>query len=459
MPTKLCSEKWSHFLKREVMESFIENGENLMIVGPPKSGKSELVREVCQDRKYIRVNCILYNKPSNLRNQVVKEIVRFFQIQPTTITTYPTLLNYFLDSKLRKSEGLVDLFEFTVEPLYIIFENTQYIWMNSSDGLLDFFKGYQNFVQELEHYVVVRSIVISTSAFQTPYFKFFLPYPDDAKVERFIKQKVENLLGQGTREDELIRGMSASLITLIRSFNLIIKDFDSFELITEKLMHFLRQDLRRTKDPKAHLLNLKHFHHCNSAYRLFFGNLNYMYMPVKELEALIDDPQFRPGAEALTYENEKSNFGYSNSNIMEHLPIVPSYVLLACFMAAYFPPSKDSVILGLLKKTAVNARGSRKQEMEEKTEKKAFFFDRVVWIVEAISNTQNELRPINELQINYHSNEFYLCFNFFEKIKWIKEVTVSQGNPKKYKFTCDVHFVEKLITKLGFDKNEFKIKY
>jgi hypothetical protein len=103
---------------------------------------------------------------------------------------------------------------------------------------------------------------------------------------------------------------------------------------------------------------------------------------------------------------------------------------------------------------AAFAAASSAPTTKVKNEKKLFTIARAIWIIEALIQNQSEREPVNDLALEYHSNEFFLCFDFFERLNWIKSVPLSQG-VRRFKFTCEQQFVEKLLDKLGFERKEF----
>ena len=137
-------------------------------------------------------------------------------------------------------------------------------------------------------------------------------------------------------------------------------------------------------------------------------------------------------------------------DIMDNLPIIPCYVLLACYMAAFCPKGKDAVILGLIKRSLQDNSTTGAPRGKQGL----FELPRAIWIVEALIVNQEMREPVNDLGLVYHSNEFFLSFHFFERLNWVRDLTTSR-KPFRYRFTCDHFFVNKVIKKLGFDAREF----
>ena len=69
--------RWSHFQDRDFLCSLVENYENVLIVGPPKAGKSELIRDMFSNDSTVRINCLGFENFSRLQSELCEKIVKF----------------------------------------------------------------------------------------------------------------------------------------------------------------------------------------------------------------------------------------------------------------------------------------------------------------------------------------------------------------------------------------------
>lgn len=449
--SQLCLKKWSHFEDREFMANLLKQGENILLIGPPKSGKSELVRDLSSSQRILRINCRLYSKLALIRNNVVKKIMEFLNIISNKIASFSQLINFYLESKNNDdSESLA--YRFDTESILIVFENAQNLVSSSIEDTLEFFRNYNTFVRGVSEFVQIQTIVLSTVNIPVEYFKIYLPYPQRAKLKEKIEEVLDRDLSFSNTGDykKLNDYFRKEFVSHVLGFEILVRDFDSIELITNKLAHFLAADIALSKNLDYESISINKFSDFRKVSCLFYDNIKNIYCSRHELASRIANMDF--GQFGLRSDQEAYvKAGLVQSNLMDNLPVIPSYTLLACYLAATFPTSKDSVILGLCKRTL---RASSAPVAKIKNEKKLFSEARAIWIIEALIQNQSEREPVNDLALEYHSNEFFLCFDFFERLNWIKSVPLPHG-VRRYKFTCEQQFVEKLLDKLGFERKEF----
>lgn len=63
----LNGKKWSHFEDRCFYENLLQDGESIAIIGPPRSGKTELVSDTMALIKSIKINCLMHARSSSLK--------------------------------------------------------------------------------------------------------------------------------------------------------------------------------------------------------------------------------------------------------------------------------------------------------------------------------------------------------------------------------------------------------
>lgn len=96
------------------MSNLVESGESLLLMGPPKSGKTELIRDLMRGAslKVLTINCYLFNNLVCLKNQICRSVSEAINFS-TMRTNYSDILNFCLEAKSKSnySERLVIVFE------------------------------------------------------------------------------------------------------------------------------------------------------------------------------------------------------------------------------------------------------------------------------------------------------------------------------------------------------------
>ena len=447
----LCPKKWSHFEDREFMVNLMKQGENILMVGPPKSGKTELVRDLSSSQSVLRINCRLYSKLALIRNHVVKRIMGFLNIVSNKIGSFSQLINFYLESKNNDDNESLAL-RFDTENILIVFENAQSFVSASIEDTIEFFCNYNTFVRGVSEFVQIQTIVLSTVSIPIEYFKIYLPYPHRSKLKEKIDEVLDRDLVFSSNGDykKLNDYFRKEFVSHVLGFEILVRDFESIELITNKLAYFLAADIAISKNLDYESISINKFSDFRKVSCIFYDSIKNIFCSRQELASRIANMD--AGQSAFRSDQELyAKAGLFQSNLMDNLPVIPSYTLLACYLAATFPTSKDAVILGLCKRTL---RASSAPTPRLKNEKKLFSQARAIWIIEALIQNQSEKEHVNDLALEYHSNELFLCFDFFERLNWIKSVPLPHG-VRRYKFTCEQQFVEKLLDKLGFERKEF----
>jgi len=447
---KLCSRKWAHFEDSEYMLNLLRNGQDLLLIGPPRTGKSELIADLSGSVEFLRINCFTCSKITSLRKLFFESLSREFGLSKPIIT-FSGFLKHAAEIKMKNSSKN-DLRAYIIKPIIVVFENAQNLMQISVEETIEFFKVYERFVSEMSHLTLIQTILVSTTELPVKYFKVYLPYAPTVKLRERISEVVTAKTTGHLQEHVFNQHFKLKFVNVVIGFEIIAKDFDSIELVTAKLLHFLLADLCGQSHSNIGSVDLKNFHTFPKVNNLFADDIKNIYLSIKEIKLVVEklSPQISESAQAGYDYSSASNF--YRKEIMQNLPIIPSYILLACYLAQNNGKSKDAVILGLVKRT--NAR--KKQSIIEKAgPKKSFSISRVIWIVEALINNQRNSEAANDLNLVFHSNEFYLTFNFFERLNWLKQDQKKHMVPKHYQLTCDQHFIDMVIRRLGFNRKEF----
>lgn len=447
---KLCSKKWSHFEDRDYMLNLLGNERNILLTGPPRSGKSELIKDLSESIEFLRINCFTCSKIQSLRKLFFENLSREFGL-PKIINTFSGFLKHAADIK-KEHSSKNDLRAYIVRPIIVVFENAQNLLHISVEETIEFFKIYERFVSEMSFLTKIQTIVVSTTELPIKYFKVYLPYANITKFRDRVNEII-TLTTKGNLVEHIFnKYFKIAFINEVIGFEIFAKDLDTIELITSKLLAFLLIDLKDQKSVNIEQTKLKDFFQFPKVQKLFIDDVSNIYCSIKEISEIIEVMN--------TQKDNNEQKGYEESNIsslchkeiMQKLPIIPSYVLLACYLAQNYGKSKDAIILGLVKRTNAN----KKQAAIEKTNpKRSFPISRVIWIIEAFINNQRDAESVNDLDLVFHSNEFYLTFNFFERLNWLKQDEKKGYVPKHYQLTCDQHFIDMVIKRLGFNRKEF----
>jgi hypothetical protein len=445
----LCSSKWQHFEDREFIVNLMLNKEDINLIGPPRSGKTEVIRDLSQNCAFIKINCFNHCKMLNFRKDVIKKMTSFLDIK-VNLTNFSSFINYIKENKGSGIE-VKSLKYFVRQDIRIVFENAQHLLTISKEGAIEFFLVFKKFLQEISDFIAVQTIIVSTVFFPVDCFKVYLPFPSIIKIKEKINDVINNSLHKKPKYPLICKHYKATLVSAIIGYNTVVADFDSFEIITRQLAYFLEDGMRQSQNKQFDQIDIKHFSDYHKTTTLFFSDIKQIYASIYDLKDQIqhinvNDQTVQKDYELLTSGN------CPQKDIMNLIPIIPCYALLACYMAANHPDSKDKIILGLIKRSFK----ANESQSNVKNTSKSFGISRAIWIMEALILNQIEKEKVNDLLWRNHTNEFYLSFNFLEKLNWIKEVSNS-ATPLKYQFTCDQQFVNKVINRLGFNKDEFLV--
>ena len=452
MTKTLDKKKWSHFTDKHFLESLVENRENLLLVGPPKTGKSELVRELFDPKSTLRINCLIFDNLVKLTSDICEKITKWKKpenLRPNS--TFAQLIQWLILQKelpVFTDNSRVDLNKTT-----LIFENAHTLLDISYEQCSDFFKVYSRFVEELSNLLDIQTIVISRSEMPLDYFKVCLPYPTNAKLQEFVSHKFDQKWEKLPLDicKPFIAKIKPSFVTTILEFEIIVHDFDSFDLLSNKIFSQLKRAMRGQN--KVHLVSqaklfLKDYPSVQTLLSVFFFNIKAIYYSNKELREMTQN--FADADKNIKDYGIFNSISHMQKKMLESMPTVACYILLACYIASSIPQSKDHTVLGICKAKCIG----KKSNWQKQIKHKAFSTVRAVSIVEVLMENSSEREMLNEHQLLYHSTEFYMIFDFFERISWIKESGIGQI-PKSYKFTCDPSFVSVLIRKLGLDQTEY----
>lgn len=451
MVAKLNPKKWSHFKDREFLESLADSRENLLLIGPPKSGKTELIRDLFGFQDTIRINCLIFDNFAKLTADLCEKLSKHRKINVSKPpTTFAHLLLYIAQSKDEAGDfGLIG----DQKAVTVVFENAHILLELSYDSCSDFFKVYSRFVDEISLAVDIHTMIVSKCEMPVEYFKIALPYPNKEKLMEFVSQKYDEKCDKITYQEfgGILRLIRQNFIITVLEFEIIVHDFDSFDLLTSKIFSHLKRDLKGSQrhylETQAQL-SLKNFPCTSTLIKVFFFNIKAIYYSNKELREMakhFDET-----------DKGQQNYGIFNSiahmhtKMLESMPIIACYILLGCYIASSIPQSKDHTVLGVCKSKTTN----RKEVWQKQLKHKAFSISRAISIVEVLMENSRDRQNINEQAMLYHSTEFYMIFDFFERIGWLKESGVGQI-PKYYKFICDPSFISVLIKKLGLEQSEF----
>lgn len=459
MNKSLDSKKWSHFKDKHFLENLIFNRENILIIGPPKAGKSELIRDLFDPNTAIRINCLIFDNIAKLTADFCEKIIKSRMSKNNKINSTFAHLILWLSSQ--KEETMTsNVMQNESKLLTVIFENAHTLLDIGYDNCSDFFKVYSRFIEEVNNIIDIQTIIISRSEIPVDYFKICIPYPNYSKLAEFVGQKFDERAEKMPADDlkPKILKMRQSFITTILEFEIIAHDFDSFDLLTEKIFSQVKRGLKESASTNSSSKNhqfvsqndhsIKSINGLENLISVFFFNIKAIYYSNKELrEMAINFSDKSVQNQSYTIFNSVS---HTNKKMLESMPNVACYIILACYIASIIPQSKDHTVLGIVK----GKSGGKKNSWLKNIKSKAFCITRAISIVEILMENSKERENINEHQLIYHSTEFYMIFDFLERIKWIKETGIGQI-PKYYKFICDPGFISDLLSKLGLDRSEY----
>ncbi len=447
---KLCPKKWSHFEDADYMLNLLRQEQDVLLIGPPRSGKSEVITDLCRFNDMVKINCFSCSKFQTLRKQFFESLSREFGFVKPVIT-FSNFLRHAAEIKKEHSVKN-DLRAYIIKPITVVFENAQNLLRISNEETIEFFSVYERFVSEISVVTKIQTIVVSTTEMPLKYYKVYLPYPSTTKHRERITDIVEAMVRDHRMKSIFNDFFKTVFINKMLGYEIMVKDFDSIELVTTKLLHFLLNDMQQARSEFIEKISLDSFRQYSRVNWLFCDDINHVYSSINDLNEMIDDmPELDHLKAQANYQNN-SVTGIYQREIMQNLPIIPSYILLACYLAHNYGKTKDAIILGLVKRT--HARKTQ-ATIEKVGPKKSFPISRVIWIVEALINNQRDTENVNDLNLVFHSNEFYLTFSFFERLNWLKQDDRKNKVPKHYQFTCDQQFVDMVIKRLEFKGSDF----
>ena len=75
---KPLTKKWQHLREFETIKTLITQNQDIFILGPSKSGKTELIKDLTLKKKknIIKINCLMFSSLTKIRSKIVEEIYK-----------------------------------------------------------------------------------------------------------------------------------------------------------------------------------------------------------------------------------------------------------------------------------------------------------------------------------------------------------------------------------------------
>lgn len=456
MEERKLSKKWKHLKEFKYIKTLINHNQDIFLLGPSKSGKTELIKDLTKKNKksIIKINCLMFSSMTKIRSKIVHEIYKFAAAseKKELLKNYRTFIQ--LENYLKNSElSLPNL------NLILIIENAESLYKYSKNAeIKKFFEKnrlhFKNIVSGGDD-INVQTIILSTLKIPIINFSFFqfgLYFPDEESIFEhnleYLEKKLEkdgNLKMKNFLDKDILKN---EFLSDVNCFNIFIRDFWSFEILIDKLYFIIQMIINQSK-VHENLQSLSKLTKYSNLKKLIQKDFSFAFEQNNELINITENLGKK---ENNIFEKTIIDFNPEN-DLINDLPFLPKVLLLAFGLATENPKTHDHTIFIKInehkkqKKNFTRKKNYRKKNLNVN-------LSRVIAITEIfLERKKDDIKTLDFSRI-YHSTEFFLNIDFLEKIKLIKFINI-KNNELYYKYLGNMELIEKLLDSLGQKKSEF----
>ena len=452
MSSSSLKTKWKHFEYATMLENYIFARNDFALIGPSKSGKTEIVRDMTSKYKHVFViSCLRNIDLKTLEKAVAMKLYHLFKPEGKLANpNFNTIMEILFEMNDRK---------FPTHRLIFIFENVENILMSKNNKFYSFYELYEDFVkdvQELTSEITFQTIVVSRMDVCLELFKFPMIFPSSTDLEGFIIKRFEHYIK--TVKCEMLRkrieNERSSFSMQVLSFDVVRRDFEIYDILVNILFRKMVEGFSRARKIQDEYFELAYLPDFRNSMLLLNINIENAYLSKEEfdskVETLMDTKNDQ--IERMKKENELENRNQDLEKTLSIIPETAGILLIAFYIEDTYDSSFVENILDKVKvsnkrtKVGQTYGGSKKTGVNKKTKtvKKKIEMNRVLETSRRLMKNINNFLLTPEKDVTYCSLRMAINFDFLIARGWIRKI--SEKNSKIfYNFTCDEKTIKILI--------------
>lgn len=446
------AQKWSYLPNYNLVKNYIDMGLDFALIGPSKSGKSELIRDLVRgnDHAFI-VSCLRNTEPRKLEETVSQHLYKVIVNESTLKSlTFSKILE-----KLYQYEGQ----KVVSKKVIIILENVESLLISKNRHFYHFYDHFKNFLKEavwLKILPQIQIIIISRIDVSLETLKVPMTMPTAAYLQNYVKNCFHQHLSRVTDDimAKKVHAIESSFVAHTMSFDVARRDFEIYDILVTVLFRELLKGLSKAhmnnqvKDADS-ILNFK------NSLKLLNSNIETAYLPNHEFTAQVN-AAIAVGNDEIQRLELECQWEARDRDLEQSLKSIPetaAILLIAFYIENVYNVTDVDSILG--KKRAVNKRrqlnrtsGLRMfRNLEKTTHNKAkrVEMDRVVTTAKYIMKNISEELQTPEKKVEYCSLNMALNFDFLVKRHWVSRL-IERNGKVYYNFLADERTIKVLVT-------------
>ena len=440
---ELRSHNWAHFEDGECFCALLESGADVLLVGHPGAGKRKLIDDIKLDQG-ITIECAILQSSSGVQQELLRHL---HQLVPDA---GPKACPRSFEAAIRHY-GMDSMAAARPRPpphrkrIPVIFYNADRYFRHNASDFRTFFANYLSFAHTaLYSSFALQTVVLSRTDLPLPFPRCLLTYPTDGQLQQFTSQRAGHLYHTMPGRPPQLQPRFSQFVTRCIAFELFFKNFDAMDLVVSKLLKMLKKSYKVSGSDAHELSQQLFFVNC---VELFTQNPRRIYSPMSELLAIVQTISPNAGLRE-SVERAQLELQDLHTDSCNDLPVIARYALLAIRLCQLNTAKGDLSLVQSCRKSS-KAKGAPVTKSWQLSRPARHARSWRVWNVMEMLFTAAGKDRVLERYRNFHSAEFYLVFDFLERVGLIA-INGTSKFERSYSLTCDVELVRRISQELGF---------
>ena len=445
-------EKWSYLPSYSLLQNYIEVGLDFALIGPSKTGKSELIRDLTRDTANVAIiSCLRNGEPKKLEEAVGLAVYSSLNISKAI--KHPSFLRVIEELYNYQGQFL------STEKLIVILENVENLLFARNRQFYEFIDQFANFlkeVNEVDECIKVQTVFVSRTDVTLDIPKVPMSLPSSSFLERYGRAQYLANMGQITAEllRKRLAGLESSFMAHLMSFDVTRRDFEIYDVLSTVLFRELLKALKNVNSV-AKITDADSLPDFKSALKVLNNDIETAYLPINEFRDRVK-AAMATGSDELKKVKLEIEWESRNRDLEKALSRIPetaAIMLIAFYIENVYKTNDVENILGKVKiknkrRKTNQVQGSTqltKIESGKQQHRKRIEMDRVISTAKQLMKNISEYLKTPEKKVEYCSLNMALNFDFLVKRGWIAKF-IERNGKVYYHFMGDEKTIKLLVT-------------
>lgn len=445
--------KWSYLPTYLLIKNYIYAGHDFALIGPSKTGKSELLRDLTRDNERVCiVSCLRNSEPRRLEENVAVHLLRSLNLdEPVKNPSFIRLLEHLY---IYQGQVLVS------DPIVLMLENVESVLMTRNRQFYYFFDQLMNFVKELREvitHVKIQIIIVSRIDVSLEVIKVPMPLPSSEWLRQHVVQRyrrrVETIENKDVRQQ--CEALEPSFIANLMSFDVTRRDFEIYDILVTVLLREMMKGIKNAR--VSELRDADTIADFKNSLKVLNSNIETAYMPADQFRERVN-AAISVGTEKIDQIKMEMEWEVRNRDLektLNKLPETAAILLIAFYIQSHYMHKEVGEVLGTVKRSnrrkmkagmaMPDSNRLRVIESKKHQRKRRIEMDRVIMTAKQVMKNISEYIKTPEKRVEYCSLNMALNFDFLENRGWISKL-IERNGKVYYHFLGDEKTIKVLLS-------------